>query len=294
MGDWFPLQQQAFYSAVSFDKNPRGSNSQENPAKMAEEDDLYWVEQPIGLPIRRNKTDWPMVVIKDSAGSVKDDLSVFPPINHENLQVSSITDGGVGNLDSPSPSESSSPVSSSQGSALSSSFSLSPSDSNGQPQWTAADFDPKSPWKPSETDGKSPRLSSDLDGESPPSDAVAESPRKPLSRSSREVDVVHCWWKLLLLPVLSKLRNTLTWFSGCNFSSIIGTLRSLYPVLAIATLWWTRVRTRRRRCKGETMEHLRNVIKEKDERIVQLLHQIAQVNELLVKHHKNVISRLPN
>jgi hypothetical protein len=98
----------------------------------------------------------------------------------------------------------------------------------------------------------------------------------------REIDVFHDW-ELLLVRVYSKLKSLVSWFSA--------TLRPFYPVLAIAIWWWMRVRARRKRLNGETTDRLGDVIKEKDERIVQLLHQISQMNELLIKHHKDIVSR---
>ncbi|KAI7745210.1 hypothetical protein M8C21_016631 [Ambrosia artemisiifolia] len=45
---------------------------------------------------------------------------------------------------------------------------------------------------------------------------------------------------------------------------------------------------RRRRSRGEAVDELLGVIKEKDERINQLLHQIARMNELLLASHHGV------
>ncbi|XP_010423176.1 PREDICTED: uncharacterized protein LOC104708325 [Camelina sativa] len=208
-----------------------------------------------------------MVVIRDSP--IHDDV-VFPPIYHEDL----VVDYSIYGVDRyiESPSESSSPSSSSRhsGSSSSSSFSLFPSDSDVLP----SEFDRKSP---SETEQKSPPSDSDKQPKSP---RVPDSDGKQLNR---EIDVLRDWWELLLVRVYSKLKNLVTWFSV--------TLRPFYPVLATAIWWWMRVRARRKRVKGGTADHLRDAIKERDERIVQLLHQIAQMNELLIKHHKDIVSR---
>ncbi|KAL1196786.1 hypothetical protein V5N11_024604 [Cardamine amara subsp. amara] len=242
---------------------------------MAEDEDVY-CEQQLITPLDPSSS---MVVIRESPIFGKDDRLIFPPIYHENLQVASSIYRYL-----ESPSESSSPSSSSRRSDSSSSFSLFPSDSDGQLPLTASEFDRKSPSEiedkstPSDSDEISP---SEQGGESLPSEY---SDGKLLKKSLyREADVLQDWWELLLVRVYSKLKNLLTWFST--------TLRSFYPVLAIAIWWWMRVRARRKRVNGETMDHLRIAIKERDERILQLLHQIAQINELLLNHHKEIVSR---
>ncbi|CAD5335526.1 unnamed protein product [Arabidopsis thaliana] len=86
----------------------------------------------------RNEPQFPMVFVRESTCFAKDDLAIFPPINHENLYVNG--------LESPSVSSSSS----SSSSRLSDS-SFSPSDSDEQFQ-----FRRKSHSQPSEDVGKSP------------------------------------------------------------------------------------------------------------------------------------------
>ncbi|CAN8298637.1 unnamed protein product [Cochlearia groenlandica] len=229
---------------------------------MAEDNDLYY-EHHLIKPLDPNLS---MVFIRDSP----DDLVVFPPINHENLKVSPSPICGY--IESPS-SESESPSSSSRLSASSSSsFSLlSPSDSDGQ--------SPCERKSPSETEAKSPiSPTSDSDGQSP------TTARKSLYRGrGADDDVFGHWCELLLVRVNSKFKTLVAWLST--------TLWSLYPAFAIGIWWWMRVRARRRRVNGETTNHLRDTIKEKDERIVKLLHQIAQMNELLIKRHKDIVSR---
>ncbi|CAG7878997.1 unnamed protein product [Brassica rapa] len=244
---------------------------------MAEDESLY-CEQHLIKPLNPISS---MVVIRESPIFAKGDRLVFPPVNHENLQLaSSVSVSEFDNryLESPS-SESESPSSSSRGSASSSSFSLSPSDSDGQPPLSPCEFYQKLPSETTEeksdSDGQSPPLTgSKRGGESPP-------PRKVLYREAD--DVLRHWWELLLVRAYSKLKNVLAWFST--------TLRPFYPVLAVAIWWWMRLRARRRRVNGETTGQLRDVIKERDERIVQLLQQIAQMNELLIKHHTEMVSR---
>ncbi|KAF3515401.1 hypothetical protein F2Q69_00000300 [Brassica cretica] len=212
---------------------------------MAEDESLY-CEQHLIKPLDPISS---MVVIRESPIFAKGDRLVFPPVNHENLQLaSSVSEFDNPYLESPS-SESESPSSSSRGSASSSSFSLSPSDSDGQPPLHPCEFYRKLPSEneekcespPSDSHGQSPLTGLKRGGESPP-------PRKVLYREAD--DVLRHWWELLLVRAYSKLKNLLAWFST--------TLRPFYPVLAVAVWWWMR---------------------------------IAQMNELLIKHHKEIVSR---
>ncbi|CAA7026954.1 unnamed protein product [Microthlaspi erraticum] len=261
---------------------------------MAEDDDIYCQQELIG-PLDPSLS---MVFIRESPNSSKDDLVVFPPTSHENLLVASSVYGVDRYLESLSESES--PSSSSRRSASSSSFSLSPSDSDGQSPLTSGEFDRKPPPESEEKPPPSPSTDSDgqplltkcqFDRKSSPGSPTEQTGKSPPCISNgksssksmyREIDIFHNW-ELLLVRVYSKLKSLVTWFST--------TFRPFYPVLAIAIWWWMRVRSRRKRLNGETTDRLRDVIKEKDERIVQLLHQIAQMNELLIKHHKDIVSR---
>ncbi|KAI3820854.1 hypothetical protein L1987_08404 [Smallanthus sonchifolius] len=72
-----------------------------------------------------------------------------------------------------------------------------------------------------------------------------------------------------------------------------GLLRSFnFPLIgstALLLLFWFRLRPRRRRkSRIDTIDELLGVIKEKDERINHLLHQIARMNELLLASHHGV------
>ncbi|KAJ0235299.1 Transmembrane protein [Hirschfeldia incana] len=220
-----------------------------------------------------------MVVIRESPIFAKDDCLVFPPVNHENLQLASSVSSEFDSRYLESPSESESPSSSSRGSASSFSF---PSDSDGQPPPPLSPCEFYHQKLPSETtEGKCE--SSDLDGQSPPPligykrGGGESSPPPPRKVSNREADdVLQHWWELLLVRAFSKFKNLMTWLSTA--------LRPFYPVLAVAVWWWMRVRARR-------SDRIQGAIKERDERIVKLLHQIAQMNELLIKHHKEIVSR---
>lgn len=148
-----------------------------------------------------------MVFIRESTDFAKDDLIIFPPINHENLYI----DG----FKSSSESSSSSRLSDS---SSSSSSSLTPSDSDEQ-----FEFDRRSHSQPSETIEKS------------------------RWKSILEIDIVHRWWKLLLARVLSNFQKLLTCFNINSLCSFSRTLRSFYPVIVIVIWWWMRNRTRRRK-----------------------------------------------
>ncbi|CAN7012430.1 hypothetical protein IGI04_012536 [Brassica rapa subsp. trilocularis] len=116
----------------------------------------------------------------------------------------------------------------------------------------------------------------ETDGKSPPSRWTTF-----LSYYSElEASIIQRWWKLLLARVLPRFRTMVSCL--CSFSE---TLRSFYPVIVVVIWWWMRNRARRR---GETEAHLRESIKERDEVVAKLLHQIAQMNELLIeKKHSN-------
>ncbi|CDY68949.1 BnaCnng61160D, partial [Brassica napus] len=124
------------------------------------------------------------------------------------------------------------------------------------------------------------------DGKSPPSDSGDKSRWTTFLRyySALETSsIIQRWWKLLLARVLPKFRTMASCL--CSFSE---TLRSFYPVIVVVTWWWMRNRARLRLHGGETEVHLRESIKERDERIAQLLHQIVQMSELLIeKKHSN-------
>ncbi|KAK9080423.1 hypothetical protein SSX86_000181 [Deinandra increscens subsp. villosa] len=58
--------------------------------------------------------------------------------------------------------------------------------------------------------------------------------------------------------------------------------------IVLLFLFCLRFRLRRRRLRAEAVDELLGVIKEKDERIGHLLHQIARMNELLLASHHGV------
>ncbi|KAK8493209.1 hypothetical protein V6N13_021455 [Hibiscus sabdariffa] len=85
---------------------------------------------------------------------------------------------------------------------------------------------------------------------------------------------------------------------ACYFGYKNGTIgrafRSFRGVIDLATvvlLWWLCKRIWRLRRRKESAERLRMIIKEKDEKIVGLLNQIAEMNKVLVERHKLVASK---
>ncbi|XP_061346674.1 uncharacterized protein LOC133292288 [Gastrolobium bilobum] len=182
----------------------------------------------------RNSNDCSMVVIHD-----KKDYSIFPPINHENLQI-------LSNQFVPQ-----SPPSSSSSSSSSSS------------ECSCSTFD------------------SDLRGlssSSSPFDSRVRKGRDFIGLMSVSLEILGS----KLFAMVSSFRNRACADRGAFWS--IGV-----PAAAIVMSCWIIMLTRKKR-RNET--RLINIIKEKDGRIAQLLHQIAQMNEILIAHHKSVAAKV--
>lgn len=156
---------------------------------------------------------WSMVVIRDSLR--RNDLSVFPPANHENLQISA---------------------------------------------------------QQNQREQKS----------SPKKTVVIPKELNEISLVSNQaltgwVDAAYRIWR-------AKINTIPTFLDAAR-----GAFCSYYPVAGIASVvvvWWW-FGARRRSQQGESVDHLKMIIKEKDEKIIQLLHQIAQMNELLVASRRS-------
>ncbi|EXB38550.1 hypothetical protein L484_008578 [Morus notabilis] len=189
---------------------------------------------------------WTMVVIRDSVP--KTEFSVFPPINHENLHLSSRSNHEKEDPFSPP-------------------FSLSPSSSLA----SSSSFSSFSP--------------SDSDLSDPDSPVASES----LLKRSGEVGR---WWVGIGLEVLRArvLRlvssfggNGVVWWKASCFAAGAG-------IAAAVMLWSFYVRARHRK----RVKNLKAVVREKNEKINQLLHQIAQLNEVLIARHRVLASKVPN
>lgn len=103
------------------------------------------------------------------------------------------------------------------------------------------------------------------------------------------------WLDFGLEILRAKIMSVYSWF--CNNGDGRGVLWSFGPVagVAVLVLWWRLCRQMKRgRRTRESVEHLKLIIKEKDEKIGKLLHQIAQMNEVLVARHKVLASKLAN
>ncbi|KAI4343907.1 hypothetical protein L6164_011202 [Bauhinia variegata] len=170
---------------------------------------------------------------------------VFPPINHENLHISSNSHQFEYITESPSSSSSSSSVSS-----------FSPSETD---TWVL----------PSPT----------------PSDSLV-----------RKNGHFAGWMGIGLEVLCSKAVAVVTSFR--NYSINKAAIRSIGPAASVVLLsWWIYIQVWRwlRRRRRQTREkHLMTIINQKDERIAQLLHQIAQMNEILIARHRALASKLAN
>ncbi|XP_019451546.1 PREDICTED: uncharacterized protein LOC109353656 [Lupinus angustifolius] len=175
-----------------------------------------------------------MVLIRDF-----NDFSVFPPNNHENLQIFSH--------------HHSIPESTSSPSSSSSFSSFSPSDS-----------DSLSPFN---------------------------------SQLRRGADFV-AWMSLGIHILRSKLYAIVSSFRNCDSErrvvSSIGVPAGVVVMLCWIMMrfwWWVRKWRKKRNFKRNEIR-LRNIIKEKDEIIAKLLHQIAQMNEILIARHKALAAKI--
>ncbi|KAG8652425.1 hypothetical protein MANES_06G089401v8 [Manihot esculenta] len=115
------------------------------------------------------------------------------------------------------------------------------------------------------------------------------------SPSPPEVTLLPNWWGFAFKILRSRIANIGSYF-GSNSS---GTKRSFWSfgnvALAVTVvLWWLYVRVRRQRRRSESVENLMQIISEKDEKIMQLLNQISQMNQVLLSQHKVLASKLAN
>lgn len=182
-----------------------------------------------------------------------DDCSIFPPINHENLPIS---EQHPLSPSSSSLSSSSSPSSSSPPPnpfSSSSSLSSSPSDS------TASDPQPAPP---------------------PSSNSQVKRAGEVTRWIGVGLEVIRC----KVFALVSSFRN---------YDATKGAFWPFSPVAAAAAVFWMLfVQARQRRRRMESKGRLLQAIKEKDEKITQLLHQIAQMNEVLVARHRDLTSKM--
>ncbi|XP_016481900.1 uncharacterized protein LOC107802837 [Nicotiana tabacum] len=200
-----------------------------------------------------------LVAIGDfSIHKIAGDSAVFPPVNHENLYIST-------NFVGKTHSQSSSPPFPSSPSLSSSSFSPSNRD-NDDSSYSFAASD-----------------SNAVD----PSKSVPDSPRPP----ARVDGYGGKWWNLGLQVLFSRV-NGIAIFRWC-FTSARRAVTGMFPPYGVAAMFvlFAYFRWRRRLITRQSREQLRRTITKKDERINQLLSQIAEMNQVLVAMHKGNLSK---
>lgn len=186
------------------------------------------------------------------------DFAVFPPLNHENLYIST---NSVHQIHS----QSFSPPFPSSPSLSSSSFSPSHRDNDDSSYAFAA---------------------SDSNVEDPPK-SVPDSPRP----ATRAACYRGRWWNLglqLLFSRVSGIAMLRRGFSSARWALMI--ILSPFGMAAILVMF-AYFHRRRRLIRGQNGEELRRTIKAKDERINQLLSQIAEMNQVFVAMHKRNLSK---
>ncbi|CAH9092674.1 unnamed protein product [Cuscuta europaea] len=205
-------------------------------------------------------TGWPLVSIRDvSSDQSPDDLILFPPVNHENLHASTNPLHPQYNIQSsysspfpPSPWESSSP----------STMGIDNDDWSYSPH-------------PSEFQLSEPEKS------------LPNSPKRPPNSTFGSAS----WWNFGIKVLLSKFYGPEQHFRNISCTAP-GTLASFLSPIGRSTLaavavfflcfrWWRRL-TRSGQSRGELIR----TIAQKDERINQLMNQIAEMNQLLLAFHR--------
>ncbi|XP_054806156.1 uncharacterized protein LOC129308801 [Prosopis cineraria] len=189
-----------------------------------------------------------MVVIRDIQHH--NECSVFPPVNHENLHISSLSHqcDNISTLPLPS-------------STISSSF-------------------------------------SGLDSSFSPSDTDTWGISLPLPSNSlvEKIDGYTGWVRISLKTLVGKLFAMVS--SYRNNAANKSVIWSIGPAVSVVIFsWWMCIRVwcwlkERKRRREQYGNHLRTIIKEKDERIAQLLDRIVQMNEILVARHKALGAKL--
>ncbi|KAF8005700.1 hypothetical protein BT93_K0091 [Corymbia citriodora subsp. variegata] len=212
--------------------------------------------------------DWSMVVIRDSAADGDRDgkdgvLSVFPPSNHENLHVLS---GTCGKRRSPSPVlPPPADLLSSPSQFFTSSSSPSLSSSSSSSSFSSSDVD------------------EELQGEPQPSDSAVQV-REP----GRAAGLLGFGFRVLGSKVFGAMNSLF------GRTSAREGLFWLSVTSAVVVLWGVCARFRLLRMRHrERVDGLMRAVKERDEKIAHLLHQIAQMNEVLLSRHKALTSKLP-
>ncbi|XP_004236026.1 uncharacterized protein [Solanum lycopersicum] len=186
------------------------------------------------------------------------EFAVFPPVNHENLYIS-VNSVQKTHSQSSSPPFPSSP---SVSSLSSSSFSPSHRDNDDSSySFAASDSNVVDPLK-----------------------SVPDSPRPP----ARAACNGGRWWNLGLQVLFSRSSILNRGFTSARRAVTI--VLSPFGMAAILVMF-AYFRRRRRLIRAQNGEELRRTIRAKDERINQLLSQIAEMNQVFVAMHKRNLSK---
>ncbi|KAF5734132.1 hypothetical protein HS088_TW16G00574 [Tripterygium wilfordii] len=103
------------------------------------------------------------------------------------------------------------------------------------------------------------------------------------------------WWGVALEVFRSKISSIGSRFR-CNgvTNRTIWTFASAAGAAGVVLIWWLCVRVRQLRRRNGSIDNLLHIIGDRDEKIIQLLCQIARMNELLLTQHSLMASKLLN
>ncbi|CAN0870953.1 hypothetical protein LINGRAHAP2_LOCUS9702 [Linum grandiflorum] len=202
---------------------------------------------------------WPMVAIHDSS-SPNSDLSIFPPSSHENLTPSH-------DHHAPLPSPLLAELEPEKAQLLASPISpfLFPRSNSDPSSSDQFDSDPDRSLPQSPTSGIN----------IPPSMWVSES-------------AVSRWWRVAFHIIRSKFGDFRSLFGRDSGRMVVWPLGNIWLAVA-AAMWWLWYRERRRRRsiqRRNTVGQLLLIMREKDEKIVELLNQMGKMNEFLLSLKK--------
>ncbi|KAG5618528.1 hypothetical protein H5410_018352 [Solanum commersonii] len=189
------------------------------------------------------------------------EFAVFPPVNHENLYIS------VNSLQKTHSQSSSPPFPSSPSLSSLSSSSFSPShrdNDDSSYSFAASDSNVVDPVK-----------------------SVPDSPRPPARASCYQ----GRWWYLGLQVLFSRIACNGMLKRGCTSARRAVTIVLSPFGMAAILVMFAYFRRRQRLIRAQNGEELRRTIRAKDERINQLLSQIAEMNQVFVAMHKRNLSK---
>ncbi|XP_015883414.3 uncharacterized protein LOC107419190 [Ziziphus jujuba] len=141
------------------------------------------------------------------------------------------------------------------------------------------------PLSPSLSSSSSSPLASSSSSSFSPSDAEYSDPESPLpleTRVQKPGSKANTWVGFGFEVLRSKLLAFASSFIGYRWG--IQSFGSTFVgIIGMAMMMWSLyMRSRQRRSREKLMQ----LVKQKDQKIFQLLHQIAELNEVLVAHHR--------